>query len=341
MDRRRRQWVPLGVNVAHGRTGPRLIEKFGRDGLLVWILYLAACKANPIQGQFSYTSEADGWTKLGLYGEEPDFTLAEFFALTGRLKKTRQTRAGRITHVINTRWGQWNDVVQRDLDSARSARKRAQNTRTKDGLNEDREESENERESESDQQQDLPALPTSAVDDASHASAQPRGRARNGSTPSDPAAAAQAPSDTLILDACRRFGADRDIVFPLAELTTAEALHEITAKVERKIASNRVDDVPALFVHLLQRAPRPAADDEPAPITPANDPEHVERATPEQAVELNVRRFVENGRDWPTIQAFVADAFPADLLELARTVYDDATSEPAQETAAQRGIVAT
>src|SRR6266542_6754416 len=70
--------LPIASTFAFGNTGTKLKVKFGRDGLLVWVCFLAACKKNWIQGQFEYTSEPDGWNRLGLYGYQPDFTLKEF-----------------------------------------------------------------------------------------------------------------------------------------------------------------------------------------------------------------------------------------------------------------------
>ncbi len=148
MDRRRRQWVPIDAHVAHGRTGERLQEKFGRDGLLVWLLYLAACKRSVVQGTFTYTSETDGWRQLGLQTDVPKFTLEQFFAFTGQMKKTRvtrgrrmadtgQRRGTRMADVRCTAWGDWNKKIQRDANATQKRRKRTQNTadnpRTLDG----------------------------------------------------------------------------------------------------------------------------------------------------------------------------------------------------------------
>lgn len=126
-DKRRRQYVPLSVYFAQGKTGTRLLERFGRDGLLVWVLYLTACKANWVQGQLTYVSEAEGWMKLGLVGYEPAFTLEEFFRFTGTLKQTRTTRSGHVKDVVCTQWIQWNYDVKTQLEAERKARKRAEN----------------------------------------------------------------------------------------------------------------------------------------------------------------------------------------------------------------------
>jgi hypothetical protein len=136
-DRRRRQWVPLKSTFAHGKTGTNLKRKFGRDGLTVWVCYLAACKANWLQGQLDWTSEADGWTKLGLYGYEPEFTLASFFRYTGQLHLTSQRRSGDLTTTVCRRWSDWNTEVERDRDAEQKRRKRATNTPTSSRRNAD------------------------------------------------------------------------------------------------------------------------------------------------------------------------------------------------------------
>lgn len=126
MDGRRRQWLPLYSKVAFSRTGTALNERWGMEGLCTWMLFLAACKREPLEGTFSYTSEPDAWAKLG--AQATLFTLDEFFALTGRLRQTRRTASGRITNVVCTRWGDWNYAVQTEFDRQKKSRKRARNT---------------------------------------------------------------------------------------------------------------------------------------------------------------------------------------------------------------------
>lgn len=128
MDKRRRQWQPIAVSVPYGKTGKALKARFGRDGLLVWILYLLACKTNWIQGQFSYSSEVDGWTKLGLYGMEPDFTLESFFKVTGQLKQTSRRRSGDLSDIVCTNWEAWAQEIKRERDAERNSRKPPPNT---------------------------------------------------------------------------------------------------------------------------------------------------------------------------------------------------------------------
>lgn len=128
MDKRYRRYVPLDVYVAFEQPGAALKARWGIEGVGCWALFLAACKREPIQGTFTYTSEEEAWTKLG--ARASGFTLDEFFRLTGRFKNTRKTRSGHVTYVLCTGWKQWNDVFERQLKAEQKARKRADNTAT-------------------------------------------------------------------------------------------------------------------------------------------------------------------------------------------------------------------
>lgn len=105
-DNRRRQYVPLYVMVAFGKFGSKLIEKWGIEGIGTWMLFLAACKREPVQGTLTYTSDDEAWTKLG--ARAAGFTLDEFWRVTGHLKKTSRRRSGRISYVTCTVWEDWN-----------------------------------------------------------------------------------------------------------------------------------------------------------------------------------------------------------------------------------------
>lgn len=126
IDGRRRRYVPLDVHAAFSKTGTRLLDKWGMEGLCTWLLLLAAAKREPRQGTFTYVTDAEAWGKLG--AEATGFTFTEFVTYTGRIKQTRKTHVGRVKHVEITCWGQWNDAWNRQKDAKRKSRKRAQNT---------------------------------------------------------------------------------------------------------------------------------------------------------------------------------------------------------------------
>lgn len=111
IDGRRRQYVPMDVDLAFGTFGSKLADKWGIEGIGCWMLFLAACKRERQQGIFVYTSEAEAWGKLG--PQAVRFTLNEFFSFTGQQKKTRRTRHGRVTYVSCTSWKTWNTPKQR------------------------------------------------------------------------------------------------------------------------------------------------------------------------------------------------------------------------------------
>lgn len=128
MDGRRRRYVPLDINIAFGKLGEKLLTRFGNEGLFIWMLLLPAAKKETPQGTFTYTSEPEAWTKLGAIATS--VTLNEFFTFTGQLKKTRRTCVGRVQHVSIRGWEQWNKVWETEAARERSARKRAETTRT-------------------------------------------------------------------------------------------------------------------------------------------------------------------------------------------------------------------
>jgi hypothetical protein len=130
-DKRRAQYVPLDSNIAFGKTTPRLLGKFGKDGLLTWLLFLAAAKRSREQGVFVYTSEPEGWQLIGLtYPYVPEFSLDAFFVFTGRIRCTKIVRQGSVRRVSVVNWKSWNDEWKKQQTSERMSRKRAESTRT-------------------------------------------------------------------------------------------------------------------------------------------------------------------------------------------------------------------
>jgi hypothetical protein len=122
-------YVPLSVRFHTGRTGTALRKRFGRDGAFVWACYLTACKLNQPAGEISYASEAEGWARLGLDDDPPDFTLSDFFAATGKLRKTKKQRSGKVTYVICTVWERWTKAQKQEAERERKARIRAKSKR--------------------------------------------------------------------------------------------------------------------------------------------------------------------------------------------------------------------
>jgi hypothetical protein len=126
-DQRRRQYVPLSTTFAHRGTGTRLLDKFGKDGLLVWVCLIAAAKRSPEQGTVELP-EGNEWHVLGLQNDPPDFPLTDLLNELGKMKQTSRRAVGRTLYVTLTHFEEWNKKPRNDAEAKRSRRKRATNT---------------------------------------------------------------------------------------------------------------------------------------------------------------------------------------------------------------------
>lgn len=122
IDERRDQYVPLDSQIAFKRTGEALLKKWDMEGLCAWMLLLAAAKREPVQGTFTFASDAEAWSKIG--AQPVGFTLDEFLTFLGRRKQTSRRRHGRLTYLEITNWGRWNAIFKRRRDAAQKSRKR-------------------------------------------------------------------------------------------------------------------------------------------------------------------------------------------------------------------------
>lgn len=114
MDKRRRRYVMHDVYFLDDPLGCAIYDNFGAAGVAIWMGFIAACKKNHIEGEMSYTTDAEALAVLGLPGLElhrpgggEPFTLEDFWSLLGDHKVTRRRRSGRRLHVISTRWTEW------------------------------------------------------------------------------------------------------------------------------------------------------------------------------------------------------------------------------------------
>lgn len=150
IDERRDQYVPIDSMIAFKRTGEALLEKWGIEGLGAWMLLLAAAKREPVQGTFTYASDAEAWSKIG--ATPVGFTLDEFLTVLGRRKQTSRRAHGRLTYLSITNWGRWNALYKRRRDAAQKSRKRGESDAdieaTEDGQARDKKAPEVEEESE-------------------------------------------------------------------------------------------------------------------------------------------------------------------------------------------------
>jgi hypothetical protein len=133
MDSRRRRYVPLSIHFAGGRTGQRLLDEFGLEGLAVWACLLAAAKRSRRQGTLEWYSDNDAWVHLGIASTPPSgFTFTQFAKFLGRLKQARTTTYGQVKETTLTQWEQWNNTIKTEHDAEKKRRKRAQNTGDKE-----------------------------------------------------------------------------------------------------------------------------------------------------------------------------------------------------------------
>lgn len=314
IDRRRRRWFSLSALYPHGETARRIQAEFGRDGLLVWILFLAACKRSPIQGSFSYTSEEGAWAELGLLdpADRPGFSLDEFWTFTGRLKQTRRTRSGHVSHVSATHWKEWQDASARRIEAERKSRKRAEKTPDIPALDSDRDtDRDRDRDhgpaADQDQNQDLEQTRESG----------------------EPAAAGKPIGEVELRSLIESLdGSDPrslDVVEPLANSVSRETFLAALERVQARDARNPV----GLLVRLLQITIRAAHSQAAiAALTPATEPT-IERVPLHEALELSVRQLAAHGHPWPAVADVVRDAFGEEHLDDALRVYGRETKEAA------------
>ena len=130
MDGRRRRFFAVDPEFPFDRLANRLLSEFGPAGVVVWIYVVAAAKRAPVEGYFSYTSDAEAWEKLGIDQQHADFTLDEFFTLTGHLHETKKHARVGVTTIDLRRWDELQLTINRQIDAERQARSRARNTRT-------------------------------------------------------------------------------------------------------------------------------------------------------------------------------------------------------------------
>lgn len=104
VDRRRRMWVAVPVDLLREPLGRRLQQDYGPAGLAVWVAYLAACKRSPIEGRFQYGSEVEAWQQLGFTEPPAGISLTAFFKTTGAMKETSRSHYGDLTQILCSRF---------------------------------------------------------------------------------------------------------------------------------------------------------------------------------------------------------------------------------------------
>lgn len=127
------RYYHVDVSFMHKTTCAKLREELGREAPLVFLALCAQAKISNPPGTFTYENDALGWERLGFTGWQPDFTLDEFFTVTGRIKQTSRRRHGLVWNVSLTRYGRWQKDGKRQIERERKSRYRAHSARDTGG----------------------------------------------------------------------------------------------------------------------------------------------------------------------------------------------------------------
>lgn len=114
-----KRYYRVDVDFWHKRTCHALLQEFGPWGPCVWLALIAEAKKGSIPGRVIVTSMEALQERLGLLGYDLGFDLDAFFRATGRLKQTSRTPVGRLTHIVLTRYGDWQRDWKRAEDRER------------------------------------------------------------------------------------------------------------------------------------------------------------------------------------------------------------------------------
>lgn len=163
----------------------------------------------------------------------------------------------------------------------------------------------------------------------------------------EPAAAQASPTEQNIRAACTRFGADLNVVEPLARQLPAAIFAATVTKHAAKVRRGAALDVPAVFVHLLKAELKDQAKAA-ANIAPPNreatrlpEAERPTAATGDERIRVVVptlsahpfERVEQTVRAWAKAESWT-DAETAGRLELARSLHAAAVEPDLEPTAA-------
>lgn len=122
------RYARIDVDFFHKKTANKLMDALGNEGALVFLALILRAKDGVDPGTFVYSSDAVAWEKLGFDSRTFNFTLDEFFKVTGRLKQTSRTRVGHRWNVKLTHYEAWQKDSRRYEERAKKSRIRRQST---------------------------------------------------------------------------------------------------------------------------------------------------------------------------------------------------------------------
>lgn len=129
-DGRRTRWVAHDVYFLDDDLGATMFDRFGGVGIALWHGFIAACKKNHVEGETTFSSDAEALVIFGLPGmplvnnDGEAFELADWLRLLSDHKVIRRTSRGRRTKVVCTKWGQWQQAARRNRKAQAQAERR-------------------------------------------------------------------------------------------------------------------------------------------------------------------------------------------------------------------------
>lgn len=118
-DGRRTRWVAHDVYFLDDGLGATMFERFGAAGIALWHGFIAACKKNHVEGEVSWSSDAEALLIFGLPGmplvdsDGQTFELNDWLDLLSDHKVIRRTTRARRLKVACTRWARWQQAARR------------------------------------------------------------------------------------------------------------------------------------------------------------------------------------------------------------------------------------
>ena len=139
-DGRKRQWIAVPVDFAGEPMMCELVDEFGWNALSVWVLLQCAAKRSLVEGQVSYSTDADLLSHIGMDSsamvrdDGSEWSMDDYFRVTGRYKHTTRTRRGRRSYVTFTRFAEIQKVRATQANTQVNGEKYEQGANAKDAL---------------------------------------------------------------------------------------------------------------------------------------------------------------------------------------------------------------
>lgn len=133
-DGRRRRWIKWDVYFLDGPLGLAIRRRFGPTGISLFLGFIAGCKRNHHPGRITFSSPEEALVVMGLPGlrlvdeDGKPFELDAFWTVLAHHKQITRRRSGRLTHVISSRWTDWQEDADKPKTGTQKPRSAPQNT---------------------------------------------------------------------------------------------------------------------------------------------------------------------------------------------------------------------